>query len=103
MVQADEVDGKMLQSEGGLSITSVMLTGTATLAVKAKDMLPVTGDQAVNLVTTSCFESQYSNRRELHLLEAVMTIANDPQHVPLVIALASPVSVPAETPMLLFP
>ena len=47
VVQADEVDGKMLQSEGGLSVTSVMLTGAASLAVKAKKLLPVTSDQAV--------------------------------------------------------
>merc|ERR1711892_976920 len=29
VVQADEVDGKMLQFEGGLSVTSVVLTGAA--------------------------------------------------------------------------
>jgi len=52
-----------------LSVTSVMLTGTASLAVKAKKLLPVTGDQAVKFVN----------------------------------ALASLVSVPAGTPMLLFP
>merc|ERR1712142_1318263 len=32
VVQADEVDGKMLQFEGGLSVTSVVLTGAAKLA-----------------------------------------------------------------------
>ena len=47
VVQANEVNGTMQQSEGGLSATSVMLTGNASPAVKAKKLLPVTGDQAV--------------------------------------------------------
>jgi oligosaccharyltransferase complex subunit delta (ribophorin II) len=36
LVQADEVDGRMLQFEGGLSVTSVVLTGAASLTKKAK-------------------------------------------------------------------
>ncbi len=35
LVQADEVDGRMLQFEGGLSVTSVVLTGAAALTKKA--------------------------------------------------------------------
>jgi len=47
LVQADEVDGRLLQFEGGLSVTSVVLTGAAALAQKAKKPLPLTGDQMV--------------------------------------------------------
>jgi hypothetical protein len=36
LVQADEVDGRMLQFEGGLSVTSVVLTGAAALTKKAE-------------------------------------------------------------------
>ena len=87
-----------------LSVTSVMLTGTASLAVKAKQLLPVTGDQAVKFGNyLMSRKSVQQPKGAFHLLEAVMTMANNPQHVPLVIALASPVSVPAGTPMLLFP
>jgi len=99
VVQADEVDGKMLQFEGGLSVTSVVLTGAARLAVKAKKMLPVTGEQAVKFGNyLMSRKSVQQPKGAFHLLEAVMTMANNPQHIPLVIALASPVSVSAENP-----
>jgi oligosaccharyltransferase complex subunit delta (ribophorin II) len=99
VVQADEVDGKMLQFEGGLSVTSVVLTGAARLAVKAKKMLPVTGEQAVKFGNyLMSRKSVQQPKGAFHLLEAVMTMANNPQHIPLVIALASSVSVSAENP-----
>ena len=47
LVQADEVDGRLLQFEGGLSVTSVVLTGAAALAQKTKKPLPLTGEQFV--------------------------------------------------------
>jgi len=90
VVQADEVDGKMLQFEGGLSVTSVLLTGAAKLAVKAGQLLPVTGEQALK------FSNYLMSRKGVqqvkgafHLLEAVLTLASNPQHVPIVISLAS--------------
>jgi len=99
VVQADEVDGKMLQFEGGLSVTSVVLTGAAKLAIKAKKLLPVTGEQAVKFGNyLMSRKSVQQPKGAFHLLEAVVTMANNPQHIPLVIALASPVSVSAENP-----
>jgi len=99
VVQADEVDGKMLQFEGGLSVTSVVLTGAAKLAIKAKKLLPVTGDQAVKFANyLMSRKSVQQAKGAFHLLEAVTTMASNPQHIPLVIALASPVSVSAENP-----
>jgi len=99
VVQADEVDGKMLQFEGGLSVTSVVLTGAAKLAVKAKKLLPVNGEQAVKFANyLMSRKSVQQPKGAFHLLEAVTTMASNPQHIPLVIALASPVSVSAENP-----
>lgn len=37
----------MLQFEGGLSVTSVVLSGAAALAAKVGKPLPLTGEQAV--------------------------------------------------------
>merc|ERR1711892_547803 len=99
VVQADEVDGKMLQFEGGLSVTSVVLTGAAKLAIKAKKLLPVTGEQAVKFGNyLMSRKSVQQAKGAFHLLEAVTTMASNPQHIPVVIALASPVSVSAENP-----
>jgi len=61
--------------------------------------LPVTGDQAVKFGNyLMSRKSVQQPKGAFHLLEAVMTMANNPQHIPLVIALASPVSVSAENP-----
>lgn len=99
VVQADEVDGKMLQFEGGLSVTSVVLTGAARLAVKAKKLLPVSGEQAVKFANyLMSRKSVQQAKGAFHLLDAVLTMANNPQHVPLSVSLASPVAVSAENP-----
>ena len=101
VVQADEVNGEMLQFEGGLSVTSVVLTGAAKLAVKAKTLLPVTGDQAVKFANyLMSRKSVQQPKGAFHLLEAVHTMSNNPQHVPVVLALASPVAVSADNPHL---
>jgi len=99
VVQADEVNGELLQFEGGLSVTSVLITGAAQLAVKAKKTLPLTGEQIVK------FANYLMSRKSVqqvkgahHLIEAVQTLAANPQYVPVVVALASPVSVSAENP-----
>ena len=99
VVQADEVNGEMLQFEGGLSVTSVLITGAAQLAVKAKKTLPLTGDQTIK------FANYLMSRKSVqqvkgahHLIEAVQVLAVNPQFVPVVVALASPVSVSAEAP-----
>jgi len=101
VVQADEVDGKMLQFEGGLSVTSVVLTGAARLATKAKKLLPVTGEQAVKFANyLMSRKSVQQTKGAFHLLEAVLTMANNPQYIPLSVSLASPVSVSSDNPHL---
>jgi hypothetical protein len=47
LVQADEVDGRMLQFEGGLSVTSVVLTGAAALTKKAE--ININKNKTINL------------------------------------------------------
>jgi oligosaccharyltransferase complex subunit delta (ribophorin II) len=96
VVQADEVDGKLLQFEGGLSVTSVVLTGAANLATKAKKKLPVTGEQAVKFANYLMSRKSVQQIKGIfHLLEAVFTMAANPQHVPLSVSLSSAVSVSA--------
>lgn len=99
IVQADEVNGEMLQFEGGLSVTSLLITGAAKLAVKAKKPLPLTGEQTIK------FANYLMSRKSVqqvkgahHLIEAVQILAANPQFVPVVVALASPVSVSSDSP-----
>jgi len=101
VVQADEVNGEMLQFEGGLSVTSLLITGAAKLAVKSKKPLPLTGEQTIK------FANYLMSRKSVqqvkgahHLVEAVQTLASNPQFVPVVVALASSVSVSADNPSL---
>lgn len=42
VVQADEIDGKMLQFEGGLGVTSLLLSGIVRLTESLKKPLPLT-------------------------------------------------------------
>jgi len=101
IVQADEVNGEMLQFEGGLSVTSLLITGAAKLALKTKKPLPLTGEQTVK------FANYLMSRKSVqqvkgahHLLEAVQTLSSNPQFVPVVVALASPVAVSSDNPSL---
>jgi len=99
MVQADQVDGKMLQFEGGLSVTSILLTGAANLAAKVKKPLPLTGEQAVKFANyLMSRKSVQQAKGGLHLLEGVESMTGSAQFTPLTISLSSPVSVSAASP-----
>ena len=99
IVQADEVNGEMLQFEGGLSVTSVLITGAAKLAEKSKKKLPLTGEQTIKFANyLMSRKSVQQPKGGYHLIDAVQTLASNPQHVPLVLALASSVSVSADNP-----
>jgi len=103
MVQADEVDGKMLQFEGGLSVTSIILTGAAKLASKAKKPLPLTGEQAVKFSNYLLSrKSVQQPKGGLHLLEGIESLTGDAQFTPVSISLVSSVSVDAGNPNVVF-
>merc|ERR1719436_253179 len=99
VVQADEVNGELLQFEGGLSVTSLLITGAAKLAVKSKKTLPLTGDQTIKFANyLMSRKSVQQPKGGYHLIEAVQVLASNPQYVPVVVALASPVAVSADNP-----
>lgn len=99
LVQADEVDGKMLQFEGGLSVTSVVLSGAASLAAKVKKPLPLTGEQAVKFSNYLLYRKSVQQPKGcLHLLEGIESMTGAAQFTPLSISLISSVSVGAENP-----
>ena len=99
LVQADEVNGEMLQFEGGLSVTSVLMTGAAKLAEKAKKKMPLTGEQIIKFANyLMSRKSVQQPKGGFHLIEAVQTLSSNPQFIPVVLALASPVSVSSDNP-----
>ncbi|GBL93596.1 Dolichyl-diphosphooligosaccharide--protein glycosyltransferase subunit 2 [Araneus ventricosus] len=53
IVQADEVDGKYLQFEGGLGITATTISGVYRLAEAAKTAPALSADQAIKFQTIS--------------------------------------------------
>lgn len=102
VVQADEVDGNLLQFEGGLSVTSIVLTGAANLAAKTKKALPLTGDQAVKFANYLLSrKSVQQPKGGLHLLEGIESMVGSAQFTPLSISLASSISVNSEKPNLI--
>lgn len=99
VVQADEVDGRMLQFEGGLSITALVLSGAYKLAESSNKPPPIKPDQAVK------FANYLMSRKSVqvpkgvyYLLEAVTMFTTNKFHVPVSITLASNVAVSSEEP-----
>ncbi|KAK3880325.1 hypothetical protein Pcinc_015204 [Petrolisthes cinctipes] len=99
VVQADEVDGRMLQFEGGLSITALVLSGAYKLAESSNKTPPIKPDQAVkfaNYLMTR--KSVQMPKGVYYLLEAVSMFTNNKFHVPVAITLASNVAISADAP-----
>ncbi|KAK7866677.1 hypothetical protein R5R35_006061 [Gryllus longicercus] len=99
IVQADEVDSRFLQFEGGLSITALLVSGAYKLAGTVNKPPPITGDQAVK------FANYFLSRRSVQtlkgaymLLEVLNTLINNKFHLPAAITLVSPAAVSLEQP-----
>lgn len=101
--QADEVDKKFLQYEGGVGTTSLVLEGIFALSEKSSK-LPAKFDQArlakfVNYLTSKRFPTNVKSA--YHLLRASQKLANNQLSVPLILNRLSQVSVSAAQPNLL--
>ncbi|KAK9505381.1 hypothetical protein O3M35_009455 [Rhynocoris fuscipes] len=71
IVQADEVDGKYLQFEGGLSITTLLVSGALKLCEAVKDKpLPLTSDQTVK------FSNYFLSRRSVQTVKGAYSLLN---------------------------
>lgn len=77
IVQADEVDGKMLQFEGGLGITSLLLSGIVRLTETLKKSLPVTQIQIEKFANYLLSRRSVQSAKGIScLLEATKAIAD---------------------------
>jgi oligosaccharyltransferase complex subunit delta (ribophorin II) len=89
VVQADEVDGKMLQFEGGLSVTSLVLTGAYRLGAK------VGKAPAISKMQSTKFANYFLSRKSVqtpkgcfYLMDALNTLTTNKFHIPVAVTLA---------------
>lgn len=100
VVQADEVDGKMLQFEGGLSVTHMIVNGAYKLAEKVGKTPPITKMQAVKFANYFLSrKSVQQSKGGYHLLQSLNTLSNNKYHIPVSVALASQSTVSESVPM----
>lgn len=89
VVQADEVDGKMLQFEGGLSVTSMLISGAYKLAAKVGKAPAISKMQSVKFANYFLTrKSVQSPKGCYHLMDALTTLTTNKFHVPVAVTLA---------------
>uniref|UniRef100_A0A182XZI5 Dolichyl-diphosphooligosaccharide--protein glycosyltransferase subunit 2 n=1 Tax=Anopheles stephensi TaxID=30069 RepID=A0A182XZI5_ANOST len=100
-VQADEVDGKMLQFEGGLSITALIVNGAFKLATTLSKPAPITTEQAVKFATYFLSRASVQTPKGVSLLlEALNLLATQKTIAPVCIRLADNGQLLPESPVL---
>uniref|UniRef100_A0A336MZ42 Dolichyl-diphosphooligosaccharide--protein glycosyltransferase subunit 2 n=1 Tax=Culicoides sonorensis TaxID=179676 RepID=A0A336MZ42_CULSO len=84
LAQADEVDGKYLQFEGGLSITAAVISSVFKLTSNLNQKVPLTTEQATK------FTAYFLSRRSVQtpkgvssLLEVLDVVSKNPTHAPI--------------------
>jgi oligosaccharyltransferase complex subunit delta (ribophorin II) len=99
--QADEVDGKLLQFEGGLSVTALIVNGAFRVATANKKPAPTSAE------TTRKFTSYFLSRRSVTqpkgaslLLESLRTIMTEKTISPIAIRVADNGQIAPEDPTL---
>lgn len=98
--QADEVDGKLLQFEGGLSITALVVNGAFKLSAALKKPAPITEEQVAKFV------AYFLSRRSVQqpkgasvLLDVLSTIATDKTIAPICIQVIGNGQLQPESPI----
>uniref|UniRef100_A0A2M4A0M4 Dolichyl-diphosphooligosaccharide--protein glycosyltransferase subunit 2 n=1 Tax=Anopheles triannulatus TaxID=58253 RepID=A0A2M4A0M4_9DIPT len=100
-VQADEVDGKMLQFEGGLSITALIVNGGFKLASSLNKPSPITEEQAVRFATYFLSRLSVQTPKGVSvLLEVLKLLASQKTIAPICIRLAGNGQLLPENPVL---
>lgn len=100
-VQADEVDGRMLQFEGGLSITALIVNGGFKLATSLSKPAPITTEQAVKFATYFLSRNSVQTPKGVSvLLEALQMLASQKTIAPICIRLADNGQLLPESPVL---
>jgi len=99
IVQADEINGSILQFEGGLSASSAVVTGAYSLAKTVGKAPPMSKLVAVKLANYFLSrKSVQTVKGAWSLLSALTTMATNQYHIPVAITLASPPAVSDASP-----
>lgn len=101
IVQADEVDGKMLQFEGGLSITALVVTGIFRVTNIFKKPIPLDSEQAVKFATYFLNRRSVQSAKGAHvLIEALKTLNSAGKSTPVCIQLVGNGQLDSDNPVL---
>nr|CAG4641640.1 EOG090X04WQ [Eurycercus lamellatus] len=99
IMQADQVDGKMLQFEGGLSVTALLVSGAYQLAKTAGKTPPINKDQANKFAEYFVSRKSVQTVKGAHcLLEVASIFSDNAFHLPVAITLASRAAVSKSEP-----
>lgn len=86
IAQADEIDGKQLQFEGGLSVTALLLNGAIRLTNALKRPAPLTAEQTLKFTTYLLSRRSVTQPKGADLLlEVLATIAQQTAIAPICI------------------
>lgn len=101
IVQADEVDGKMFQFEGGLSITALVVNGIFRVTNIFKKPIPLDSEQAVKFATYFLNRRSVQSAKGAHvLIEALKTLSNAGKSTPVCIKLIGNGQLHSDDPIL---
>jgi oligosaccharyltransferase complex subunit delta (ribophorin II) len=101
IAQADEVDGKMLQFEGGLSITSLVINGVFKVSSVNAKPSPLTTDQAKKFATYFLSRRSVTTAKGASvLLESLRLVLDQKTIAPITIRIADNGQLPPEAPVL---
>ncbi|XP_062553236.1 dolichyl-diphosphooligosaccharide--protein glycosyltransferase subunit 2 [Armigeres subalbatus] len=100
-VQADEVDGKMLQFEGGLSITALIVNSAFKLSTSLNKPVPINAEQAVKFAAYFLSRSSVQTPKGVSiLLEALNTLSAQKTIAPICVKLSGNGQLLPESPVL---
>ncbi|CAK9802668.1 Dolichyl-diphosphooligosaccharide--protein glycosyltransferase subunit 2 [Anthophora quadrimaculata] len=101
IIQADEVDGQYLQFEGGLSVTSFLVTGILKLSSTLKKKPPLTSQQTVKMANYLLSRRSVQTPRGVtNLLSALIMLANNDFEKPICVTLANEeISISSQQPL----
>lgn len=98
--QADEIDGRLLQFEGGLSITALLLNGALKLSTSLKKPAPLNDEQITKFANYLLSRKSVQQAKGAAvLLEALKTIKSDPKLAPICIQLLGNGQLQPESPV----